>query len=367
MRRVVFSWFVVLGTGLVLSTLPLRLSSQESPIADQPAGALAGSTLPEAPLPQPSVATSSDPAQQTPGQQAAQPPNAGAQSTPAPNGQAPSTPDPNAQAPNATPGAGAGQSSSTSQAPADQTAPQKSQRELADEQLKQQEKQRVMGVMATFNTTRDPNAVPLTPGQKFKLFFKSASDPWPFLLAGVVSSLDQASNSPPEWGQGWGPYAQRFGSAYSDYFIGNFIGNAVLPSLLHEDPRYFQKGKGKVINRILWAAGSSFWCKRDNGGWGPNWGNVGGNFIGTAIARLYYPPSERNVKDTLTDGLTVTIEGMPGAELIEFWPDMVRAHRRKQAEKLAKQEAAQNPKAATDQQSTQDKKPQPDQTQPDQK
>jgi hypothetical protein len=73
------------------------------------------------------------------------------------------------------------------------------------------------------------------------------------------------------------------------------------------------------------------------------------------------------VKDTLTDGLTVTIEGMPGAELIEFWPDMVRAHRRKQAEKLAKQEAAQNPKAATDQQSTQDKKPQPDQTQPDQK
>jgi len=225
----------------------------------------------------------------------------------------------------------------------------------------------VMGVMATFNTTRDPNAVPLTPGQKFKLFFKSASDPWPFLLAGVVSSLDQASNSPPEWGQGWGPYAQRFGSAYSDYFIGNFIGNAVLPSLLHEDPRYFQKGKGKVINRILWAAGSSFWCKRDNGGWGPNWGNVGGNFIGTAIARLYYPPSERNVKDTLTDGLTVTIEGMPGAELIEFWPDMVRAHRRKQAEKLAKQEAAQNPKAATDQQSTQDKKPQPDQTQPDQK
>jgi hypothetical protein len=367
MRRVVFSWFVVLGTGLVLSTLPLRLSSQESPIADQPAGALAGAALPEAPLPQPSVAASGDPSQETSGQQPAQTPNAGAQSTPAPNGQAPSTPDPNAQAPNATPGAGAGQSSSTSQAPADQTAPQKSQRELADEQLKQQEKQRVMGVMATFNTTRDPNAVPLTPGQKFKLFFKSASDPWPFLLAGVVSSLDQASNSPPEWGQGWGPYAQRFGSAYSDYFIGNFIGNAVLPSLLHEDPRYFQKGKGKVINRILWAAGSSFWCKRDNGGWGPNWGNVGGNFIGTAIARLYYPPSERNVKDTLTDGLTVTIEGMPGAELIEFWPDMVRAHRRKQAEKLAKQEAAQNPKAATDQQSTQDKKPQPDQTQPDQK
>lgn len=330
-------------------------------MGDQPSGTLAGSMLPEAPLPlpQPGVANSGDPAQPISGQQTAPAPSAGAQSAPAPNG----------QAPNAAPAAGAGQSSSasgaqsssTSQTPADQTAAQKSQKEIADEQLKQQEKQRVMGVMATFNTTRDPNAVPLTPGQKFKLFFKSASDPWPFLLAGVVSSFDQASNSPPEWGQGWGPYAQRFGSAYSDYFIGNFFGNAVLPSLLHEDPRYFQKGKGKVINRILWAAGSSFWCKRDNGGWGPNWANVGGNFIGTSIARLYYPPSERNVKDTLTDGLTVTIEGMPGAELIEFWPDMVRAHNRKKAEKLAREEAAQNPKAATDQQATQEKKPQPDQ------
>lgn len=218
-----------------------------------------------------------------------------------------------------------------------------------------------MGVMATFNTTRNMDAAPLSPGQKFKLFFKSATDPWPFLLAGVVSSFDQASNSPPEWGQGWGPYAQRFGAAYSDYFIGNFFGNAVLPSLLHEDPRYFQKGKGKVINRILWAAGSSFWCKRDNGGWGPNWANVGGNFIGTAIARAYYPPSERNVKDTLTDGLTVTVEGMPGAELIEFWPDIVRSHQRKQAAKLALQQAAQDQKAAQGQPVTQDKKPEPDQ------
>jgi len=218
-----------------------------------------------------------------------------------------------------------------------------------------------MGVMATFNTTRNMDAAPLSPGQKFKLFFKSATDPWPFLLAGVVSSFDQASNSPPEWGQGWGPYAQRFGAAYSDYFIGNFFGNAVLPSLLHEDPRYFQKGKGKVINRILWAAGSSFWCKRDNGGWGPNWANVGGNFIGTAIARVYYPASERNVKDTLTDGLTVTVEGMPGAELIEFWPDIVRAHQRKQAAKLTLQQAAQDQKAAQGPPATQDKKAEPDQ------
>lgn len=306
--------------------------------------------LPEAPVPQPGSVAVDQATQQTSGQQTAP-----AQNAPDPNAQAPNT-----QAPNAAPATGAAQSSSSSQAPASQTDAQKSQRELADEQLKQQEKQRVMGVMATFNTTRNMDAVPLTAGQKYKLFFKSATDPWPFLLAGVVSAMSQATNSPPEWGQGWGAYGHRFATSYSDYFIGNFMGNAVLPSLLHEDPRYFQKGKGKVITRILWAAGSSFWCKRDNGGWGPNWGNVGGNFIGTAIARLYYPPSERNLKDTLTDGLTVTIEGMPGAELIEFWPDMVRAHNRKKAEKQARDEAADLQKKTTDQQSTQDKKTEAD-------
>jgi len=179
-----------------------------------------------------------------------------------------------------------------------------------------------MGVMATFNTTKNKEALPLSPGQKFQLFFKSATDPWPFLLNGVVAGFGQADNSNPEWGQGMQGYAKRFGSGYSDYFIGNFLGNALLPSLLHEDPRYFQKGTGSVGSRIVWAAGSSVWCKRDKGGWGPSWANVVGNLIGTAIARVYYPPSDRDVKDTVMDGLTVTAEGAAGSELIEFWPDI---------------------------------------------
>jgi len=345
MRLAVCSLVAIVGVGLVLGVAPQRLHSQEATGTGSTAGTKAGTSLPEAPVPQMVVGALVEGSQQWADQQTAP---------------APSATDPNAQAPSAAPVTGAGQSSSAAQSTPAETTPQKSQREIADEQLKQQEKQRVMGVMATFNTTRDPNAVPLSPGQKYKLFFKSATDPWPFLLAGVVSAMSQADNSPPEWGQGWGAYGHRFATSYSDYFIGNFMGNAVLPSLLHEDPRYFQKGKGKIINRILWAAGSSFWCKRDNGGWGPNWGNVGGNFIGTAIARVYYPPSERNVKDTLMDGLTVTYEGMPGAELIEFWPDIVRAHRRKQLEKQARLDAGMDQKAIQDKQAAQGQSSLPD-------
>jgi len=196
-----------------------------------------------------------------------------------------------------------------------------------------------MGVMATFNTTRNKDALPLSAGQKYQLFFKSATDPWAYSLAAVVSGIGQANNSNPEWGQGLKGYAKRYGASYSDYFIGNFFGNAVLPALFREDPRYFQKGTGSAGGRFLWAATSTVWCKRDSGKWGPNYANVIGNLIGTSIARVYYPASERNVADTVTDGLTVTAEGIVGSELIEFWPDMVRRFKRKHDEKLARQQA----------------------------
>lgn len=278
-----------LGTTVTLATLAAGLALLALPtslLAQQPAFARAAAELPEAPRPQ--VA----PAQ--------------------------------------------GSSSTQSQPPGSEQSP----KETAAEQLKQQEKQRVMGVMATFNTTTNRDALPLSPRQKYQLFFKSATDPWPFLLAGVTSGIGQAKGSEPEWGQGVQGYAKKFGANYSDYFIGNFFGNAVLPALMHEDPRYFQKGTGSPAGRFLWAASGTVWCRRDNGKWGPNYANVVGNLMGSAIARAYYPESERNVTDTVTDGLTVTAEGIVGSEVIEFWPDLARHIKRKHAEKLARQAAA---------------------------
>lgn len=274
----------------------------------------------------------------------------------------PATPE-TAQASVPAPGQAADQQSSsqagsTPQPP--QTPDEKTQHEKAEEQLKQQEKQRVMGVMAAFNTTRNPDAVPLSSGQKFKLFFKSATDPWPFGLTAVVAGIGQAQDSNPEWGQGMQGYAKRFGAGYGDYFIGNLFGNAILTSLLREDPRYFQKGTGGFMKRFLWAAGSTVWCKRDNGTWGPNYANVAGNLIGAAIGRVYYPDSSRTVGDTITDGVTVTVEGVVGAEVIEFWPDMVRMHQRKKAEKLARAAAAAGqPQADPDKTQQEQEKKQP--------
>jgi hypothetical protein len=209
----------------------------------------------------------------------------------------------------------------------------------SEEQLKIQERQRVFGVMAAFNTTLDRDALPLSPAQKFQLFFKSQTDPWPFGLAAVVAGINQATNSPSEYGQGMEGYAKRFGATYTDAFIGNLFGNAILTTWWHEDPRYFQKGTGSFTSRMLWAATSTVWSRRDNGSWGPNYANLAGNLIGAAIANVYYPESERTGGDTITRGLTVSAEGIVGSEVIEFWPDIARHYKRKQAEKRAKRAA----------------------------
>ena len=135
--------------------------------------------------------------------------------------------------------------SQTSAAPAaGASTPEENDQKKAQEQLDKQFHQRVFGVMATFNTTNNKDALPLSTRQKYQLFFRSAIDPWPFVLTAVGAGLDQAQDSFPEYGQGAEGYAKRWGAGYADYFTGNLLGNAVLAGALKEDPRYFQKGTG---------------------------------------------------------------------------------------------------------------------------
>jgi hypothetical protein len=242
------------------------------------------------------------------------------------------------QQPGSTPAPGSPAAGQTAPQPSSTQSPN-AQQQTSDEQLKQQERQRVLGVMAAFNTTQNRDAAPLSTRQKYQLFFKSATDPWAYLLSAAGAGIDQADDSFPEYGQGAEGYGKRFGAAYADYFTGNFFGNAVLTSLFREDPRYFQKGTGSPIRRILWAASGTVWCKRDSGTWGPNYANVLGNFIGSSISNVYYPESDRTVRGTFERGFTVTAQGIIGSEVIEFWPDIVRHHNRKKAEKLAREAA----------------------------
>lgn len=202
--------------------------------------------------------------------------------------------------------------------------PSKTQHDQAAEDLKKEERQRILGILPDFNMMNNKSAPPLSPKQKFHLFWKSSTDPYVFFVSAFVAGVGQAKDSNPGYGQGAEGYFKRFGASYADTFDGNLWGNAILPIWLHEDPRYFRKGTGSVSSRMLHAALSTVWCRRDNGTWGPNYSNVVGNLIGGSISNVYYPEEDRGAGLVFSNALTVTAEGAIGAQLVEFWPDIVR-------------------------------------------
>jgi hypothetical protein len=166
--------------------------------------------------------------------------------------------------------------------------------ELAQEQVKEQEKQRVLGFIPNFYVSYVPDAAPLTPNLKFRLAWKSSVDPVTFAAVGAVAGIEQAGDRWGAYGQGVQGYAKRFGASYADVVTGTFIGSAILPTLLKQDPRYFYNGKGSKRSRILYALANSVICKGDNGHWQPNYSNIGGNLAAGGISNLYYPPRDRN-------------------------------------------------------------------------
>ena len=176
-----------------------------------------------------------------------------------------------------------------------------SKTEVAEEQIKVEEKQRVLGVLPNFYVSYVPDAAPLNSKQKFKLAGKTVIDPFTFVFVGGAAGVQQAQNHFREYGQGAQGYGKRYGAGYADMVAGTFIGSAILPSLLKQDPRYFYKGTGSKPSRFLYAIGNSVICKGDNGRWQPNYSNVMGSLAAGGISNLYYPAQDR-------DGAGLTLE-----------------------------------------------------------
>ena len=165
--------------------------------------------------------------------------------------------------------------------------------EVAEAQIQEQEKQRVLGVFPNFYVSYDPTAVALHPKQKFELAWKTTIDPVTFVLIGAVAGIQQSQNTFGGYGQGAQGYAKRYGAGYGDYVTSTFIGGAILPSLLKQDPRYFYKGTGSKTSRALYAIAMSVVCKGDNGRWQPAYAAILGSLIAAGISNSYYPSHDR--------------------------------------------------------------------------
>jgi hypothetical protein len=186
----------------------------------------------------------------------------------------------------------------------------------AEAQIKDQEKQRVLGVVPNFYVTYVADAVPLAPKQKFQLAWKYSIDPVTFGITGAVAGIEQATNQFSGYGQGAQGYANRYAAAYGDQLIGTFIGSAILPSLLKQDPRYFYKGTGTKRSRILYAIANSVICKGDNGKWQPAYSSIGGSLAAGGISNLYYPADHNGAAVTF-ENTAIGIGASAAANLLQ--------------------------------------------------
>jgi len=129
--------------------------------------------------------------------------------------------------------------------------------------------------------------------------------------------MNQAGNTP-DYRQGWKGYGERFGAAYADGFSDIMLGGAILPSLLHQDPRYYYQGTGTDKSRALHALSSPFVCRGDNGRRQFNYSSIGGDLGSAALSNLYYPPSNRSTGLVFENLALTTGERMLSSLVQEF-------------------------------------------------
>lgn len=214
---------------------------------------------------------------------------------------------------------------------------------------KQEQSQRALKMLPMFGVTSRQNAAPLTSGEKFHLFAKSAFDPVTIGVVGLQAGLSQAENEFPGYGQGAQGYGKRFGASLADEVSSGFWSNYFYPVLLKEDPRYFRLGEGGFKQRFWYSARQEFVCHTDKGGRAFNFSNVLGAFTTGGISNIYYPGNTRvrTIPATATTpaipvyendrGFVLTLSratialgyGVMGGLFSEFWPDIQHKLRHK--------------------------------------
>jgi hypothetical protein len=191
---------------------------------------------------------------------------------------------------------------------------------IAAEQIRAEEKQRLLGVLPNFYTSYVNDAAPLTWKQKFSFATRGTFDPVAMVGVGFAAGIEQANNSFAGYGQGAAGYGKRFAAKFADGRSSDYLTHAIFPSLLHQDPRYFYQGTGSIKSRAMHAIGSAFFTRGDNGQTQPNYSYVLGDMCSGALSNLYYPAANRGVHLVFTNA-AVGLAGRVGGNLLrEFLP-----------------------------------------------
>jgi hypothetical protein len=192
-------------------------------------------------------------------------------------------------------------------------------------------KDRLFFALPNFLTLENAGQIPpLTTGEKFKVVARGSFDYVQYVWYGFLAGISQAQNSEPGFGQGAAGYGKRYGAYFGDGTIENFMTGAVFPSILHQDPRYFQSGKGGFWHRTGYSVSRIFVTRTDSGGQQFNYSEIFGSAISAGISNYsYHPRSDRNIGNTASvwgtqvgyDTITIVVK--------EFWPDIRRKLKKK--------------------------------------
>lgn len=164
--------------------------------------------------------------------------------------------------------------------------------QVAVQQVKAQMQQRIIGFIPNFYVVYEKTPAPLTPKLKFDLALRFLVDPVTMAGFGFNAAMYQIGGYP-SYDQNWKGFGQRLGATFAGGYTNVLVGDALLPSLLHQDPRYFYQGTGTTKSRLLHALSRPFVIKGDDGRSEFNFSGIGGDLASGAIANAYYPDKDR--------------------------------------------------------------------------
>ena len=206
----------------------------------------------------------------------------------------------------------------------------------AQQALQESESKRLLFIIPNYRTSPSlQNYSPLSVREKFKVASEDAFDPGTFALGALFGGTGQLNNSNRAFGQGLAGYSRYWGAACGDFVIGNYMTEAIFPTMLHQDPRYFRRSEGSGWSRARYAMGQTFWTHSDSGKGQFNYSEVLGNSAAVAISTSYYAGG-RTAGDAASNlGMQIGVD-MATNILKEFWPDLERKFKRKRAGAVAK-------------------------------
>jgi hypothetical protein len=213
-----------------------------------------------------------------------------------------------------------------------------------DKEARDEVPKRIFWIIPNFMTANDQpeNQGPLTNKEKFNIAWHQFYDLSAHFGNLLQASISQAANGIPHYGQGWGPFGERYAAQEGDQFTGSMLIYGIVPSLLHEDPRYFRKGRGKAWSRIAYAASRVVIARTDSGKNTFNVAQVFGQLGQASISMLYYPPTDRRLEGVLSGWAINQGYNIGWNQLKEYTPDLgafIKRHSKKKNQPAAVQDS----------------------------